>query len=156
MPETQPSRPIWREPVTGLCHRQIQGTETLNLACAHAQSLSRVQLLATPWTVAQQAPLSMGFSRQEYWSRLLFPPPGDFPDPRMEPTSPALAGGFLNTEPPTFPRCGLISRSSWRLKHTEPKSLRNHHFLKVDTLLSQNPAGDQPMGELKAFVYFLP
>ena len=46
--------------MTGLCHRQIQGTETLNLACAHAQSLSRVQLLATPWTVAQQAPLSMG------------------------------------------------------------------------------------------------
>ena len=98
----------------------------------------------------------MGFSRQEYWSWLLFPPPGDFPDPGMEPTSPALAGGFLNTEPATFPRCGLISRSSWRLKHTEPKSLRNHHFLKVDTLLSQNPAGDQPMGELKAFVYFLP
>ena len=121
-----------------------------------AYSLGHVRLFATPWTVAQQAPPSMGFSRQEYWSGLLFPPPGDFPDPGMEPTSPALAGGFLNTEPPTFPRCGLISRSSWRLKHTEPKSLRNHHFLKVDTLLSQNPAGDQPMGELKAFVYFLP
>ena len=98
----------------------------------------------------------MGFSRQEYWSGFLFPPPGDFPDPGMEPMSPALAGGFLTTEPPTFPRCGLISRSSWRLKPTELKSLRNHHFLKVDTLLSQNPAGDQPMGELKAFVYFLP
>ena len=45
-------------------------------------------------------PGSMGFSRQEYWSGLPFPPPGDFPDPGMEPTSPALAGGFFTTEPP--------------------------------------------------------
>ena len=46
-----------------------------------------------PWTVTRQAPLSTGFSRQEYWSGLPFPPPGDLPDPGMEPTSPALAGG---------------------------------------------------------------
>ena len=55
-------------------------------------------LYATPWTVAHQAPLSMGFSRQEYWSGLPCPTPGDFPDPGMEPTSltsPALAGSFL-------------------------------------------------------------
>ena len=61
---------------------------------------------ATPWTVAHQAPLSMGFSRQEYWSGLSFPPPGDLPDPGMEPTSlmcPALAGGFFTTEPPGKP-----------------------------------------------------
>ena len=45
----------------------------------HAQSLSHVQLFATPWTVALQAPLSMGFSRQEYWSGLPFPPPGNLP-----------------------------------------------------------------------------
>ena len=53
---------------------------------------------ATPWTVAHQAPLSMGFSRQEYWSGLPFPPPGDFPDPGIKstsPVSPALAGGFF-------------------------------------------------------------
>ena len=49
--------------------------------------LSRVQLFATPWTVAQQAPLSVGFSRQEYWSGLSFPPPGDLPDPEIEPAS---------------------------------------------------------------------
>ena len=57
----------------------------------------------TPWTVARQAPLSMEFSRQEYWSGLPFPPPGDLPEPGMEPkspVSPALAGGFLTTEPP--------------------------------------------------------
>ena len=46
----------------------------------------------TPWTVAQQAPLSMGFPRQEYWSELPFPSPGDLPDTVIEPTSPALAG----------------------------------------------------------------
>ena len=54
----------------------------------------------TLWTVVLQAPLSMGFSRQKYCSRLLFPPPGDFPSPGIEPTSPeslALAGGFFTT-----------------------------------------------------------
>ena len=56
-------------------------------------SLSCIQLFETPWT--HQAPLSMGFSRQEYWSGLPFPPPGDFPDPGIEPVSPALAGGFF-------------------------------------------------------------
>ena len=52
------------------------------------KSLSRVQLFATPWTVAYQAPLSMGFSRQEYWNGLPFPSPGDLPDPGIEPGSP--------------------------------------------------------------------
>ena len=64
--------------------------------------LSRVQLFATPWTVARQAPLSMGFSRQEYWSGLPFPPPGDLPDPEMTPAfpvTPATAGGFFTTAP---------------------------------------------------------
>ena len=57
-------------------------------------------LFATPWTVASQAPLSMGFSRQEYWSGLPRPPPGDLPNPGIKPTpltSPALAGVFLTT-----------------------------------------------------------
>ena len=64
------------------------------------KSLSCVQLFAIPWTVAHQAPLSIGFSRQEYWSGLPFPSPGDLPDSRIKPTSPALAGGFFTTEPP--------------------------------------------------------
>ena len=51
--------------------------------------LSGVQLFVTPWTVAHHAPLSMGFSRQGYWSELPFPPLGDLPDPGIEPTSPA-------------------------------------------------------------------
>ena len=55
-----------------------------------AQSLSRVQLFADPWTVAYQGPQSKGFSRQEYWSGLPFPSPGDPPDPGIEPGSLAL------------------------------------------------------------------
>ena len=65
--------------------------------------LSHVRLFATPWTVACLAPLSMGFSRQEYWSGLPCPPPGDLPDPGIESTSPgfpALADRFFTTEPP--------------------------------------------------------
>ena len=54
----------------------------------------------TPWTVAHQASLSMGFPRQEFWSGLPFPYPGDLPDLGIKPASPALAGGFFTTEPP--------------------------------------------------------
>ena len=57
----------------------------------------------TPWTVAQQAPLSMGFSQQEYWSGLQFPPPGDLLDPGIEFVSPALQVDFFTTEPPRKP-----------------------------------------------------
>ena len=57
----------------------------------------------TPWTEAQQASLSMGFSRQEYWSGFPCPPPGDLPDLGIEPASPALAGGFFTTESPGKP-----------------------------------------------------
>ena len=63
-------------------------------------SLSRVRLFATLWTVAYQAPLSMGFSRQEYWSGLPFPSPGDLPDSGIEPGSPALEADALTSEPP--------------------------------------------------------
>ena len=62
--------------------------------------LCHVQLCAIPWTVARQAPLSMEFSREEYWSGLPFPPPGAIPDPLIELVSlapPALAGGFFTT-----------------------------------------------------------
>ena len=67
---------------------------------------SRVQLFATLWTAARQAPLSMGFSRQGYWSGLPCPPPGNVPDPGIEPTppaSPALQADSLPTEPPGKP-----------------------------------------------------
>ena len=57
-------------------------------------------LFATPWTVAYKAPLSMEFSRQEYWSGLPFPSPGDLPDPGIEPGSPSLQADTLPSEPP--------------------------------------------------------
>ena len=67
------------------------------------KSLSCVQLFATPWTVAYQAPLSMGFSRQGYWSGLPFPSPEDLPNPGIEPGSPALQVDALLSEPPGKP-----------------------------------------------------
>ena len=74
-----------------------------NSSYTHAQLLSHFQLFETLWTVARQAPLSMGFPRQGYWSGLPFPPPGDLAYPGikpMSPGSPALAGGFFQTETP--------------------------------------------------------
>ena len=68
--------------------------------CEVAQSCPT---LATPWTVAHQAPLSMGFSRQEYWSGLPFPSPGDLPNPGIEPGSRALQADALSSEPPGKP-----------------------------------------------------
>ena len=68
--------------------------------------LSRVWLFVTPWNIARQTPLSMRFSRQEYWKGLPFPPPGDLPDPGVKPKSPvppALAGGFFTTKSPGNP-----------------------------------------------------
>ena len=65
--------------------------------------LSHVRLFATPWTVAYQAPPSMGFSRQEYWSGLPFPSPGDLPDPGIEPGSPTFQADALTSEPPGKP-----------------------------------------------------
>ena len=70
-------------------------------------SLSHVRLFATPWTVVHQAPLSVGFSRQEYWSGLPCLPPGNLPDPEIEPTSlmaPELEMGSLPLAPPGNPK----------------------------------------------------
>ena len=76
---------------------------TSNYQISEVKLLSHVQLFVTPWTVAYQAPLSMEFSKQEYWSGLLFPPPGDLPNPGIEPESPALQADTLLSEPPGKP-----------------------------------------------------
>ena len=68
--------------------------------------LSCVRLFATPWTVAYKAPLSMEFSRQEYWSGLPFPFPGYLPDPGIKPKSSALQADSLPSEPPEKPQRG--------------------------------------------------
>ena len=71
----------------------------IHICCCLVAKL-HLTLFLTPWTVAHQAPLSMGFSREEYRSGLPFSSPGDLSDPGIEPVSSALAGGFFTTEPP--------------------------------------------------------
>ena len=80
--------------------------------------LSHVQLFATPWSIAQQVPLSMEFSRQENWSGLPFPPPGHLPHPGIEPGSPALQTDSLPSEPPEKPG-KLLQEMNWQTIHTE-------------------------------------
>ena len=93
--------------------------KTWPLEKVKVKSLSCVQLFATPWTVAYQAPLSMGFSRQECWSGLPFPSPGDLPDPGIEPGSPALPADALLSEPPGKPtregNGNLLQYLAWRI-----------------------------------------
>ena len=78
----------------------ITNKDTARWSTGKVKSLSRVRLFATPWTVAHQAPPSMRFSRQEYWSGFPFPSPGDLPDPGIKPRSPALQADALTSEPP--------------------------------------------------------
>ena len=76
------------------------------------KSLSRVRLFATPRTVAHQTPPSMGFSRQEYWSGLPFPSPGDLPNPGIKPESPTFQADALTSEPPGKPSAAAKSLQS--------------------------------------------
>ena len=88
--------------------------------------LSCVRLFATPWTVAYQGPLSMGFSRQEYWSELPFPSPRDLPNPGIEPGSPSLRANALPSEPPGKPH-GKREKDKVTLR----KMIRKSTFLTV-------------------------
>ena len=80
------------------------------------KSLSSVWLFATPWTVTHQAPPSVGFSRQEYWSGLPFPSPGDLPNPGIKPGSPALQVDTLPSEPPGKPQIIFIFKDKYFFK----------------------------------------
>ena len=90
-------------------------------------TVSRVQLFGTTWTTAHQAPLSMGFSFQEYQSGLPFPSPGDLPEPRIKPMSPALVGRFFTTKP------------KGTLKNTDMR--RDYGLYETKMLLTQKPTG---------------
>ena len=114
--------------------------------------------LATPWTVACQAPLSVGFSKQEYWSGLPFPSPGDVPDPGIEPGSPALQANSLPTElwgKPLYPldvsnsnhllqavTANYVSRHSQVSPRGKSKSalIENHEVIKMIEIEEQNPS----------------
>ena len=83
---------------------------------------------ATPWMIAHQSPLSMGFSRQECWSGLPFPSPGDLPDPGIEPVPPALASGFFTTEPCGKPKLKIKVRKIKRLTRNLSPQLAWQYF----------------------------
>ena len=111
----------------------VSGYSLLLLLFSHS---SHVRLFVTPWTVARQAPLSLGFPRQEYWSGLPFPP-GDLPDSGIEPLSSALAGGFFITEPPGKPGYSLVNKTEWSCGHGTSrigKVGRAHQFSSVQLL----------------------
>ena len=90
-----------------VCYRHLILTDVSGIIVVVVQSLSCVRLFVTPWTIAHQAPPSMGSSRQEYWSGLPFPSPGDLPDPGIEPRSPIMQADALTSEPPgkQRPKC---------------------------------------------------
>ena len=108
------------------------------------KSLSHVRLFATPWTVACQAPPFMGFSRQEYWSGLSFPSPGDLPDPGIETGASALEADTLPSEPP--------GKSSITYVYTvsAEKAMANHSStLAWKIPWMEEPARLQSMGSLR-------
>ena len=115
-------------------------------------SLSCVRLFATPWTVACQAPLSKGFSRQESWSGLPFPPPGDLPSPGIESGSPAIQADSLPYEPPGKPlnKEGFLQKSLVpiiiinRPEYRANKSIVNFTQAGWVTPSSQALSGGQP------------
>ena len=94
--------------------------------CVHAQSLSHVWLFVIPWTTGHPAPLFMEVLRQEYWSGLPFPSPGDLPSPEIEPKSPTLTSRFFTTKLPGKPLWLLVAKP-WRIcvwrMHLSPEQL---------------------------------
>ena len=102
--------------------------------------LQCVQLCVTPWTVAHQAPLSMGFSRQEYWSGLPCPSPGDLPNPGIKPKSPALQVDLLLSEPPGN-------------EFTDYSPIQNKKFkVKKKNQYGMDPCMLSPIGHVQLFV----
>ena len=106
--------------VLGLC---CWGGFSLVVVSEWVKLLSRVRLFATPLTAAYQAPPSMGFSRQECWSGLPFPSPGNLPDPGIKPGSPALQADSLQSEPPGKPHFISNYRENVNKKYNGQKNL---------------------------------
>ena len=119
-------------------HHWLNG-QTCLLVCMPSR-FSCAQIFTILWTIACQAPLSMGFSSQEYWSGLPFPFPGDFPLPWIEPTSlmsPALASKFFTTSDLWEPPVGLSLNKLWEIvKDTEAQCAAVHRVTNSWTLLS--------------------
>ena len=109
--------------------------------------LSPVGLLETPWTVVCQAPLSLGLPRQEFWSGLTFPSPGDLPDQRIKARSPALQADFLPSEPPGKPFSRLIF-----IPQSETQSISTSWLKQMSNQgnQGQNPFLQSPSGSFLA------
>ena len=103
--ENSIDRKVWCTAVCGVTKSWTWLSAHIHTIKVKVKSLSHVWLFATPWNVAHQAPLSIGLSRQEYWSGLPFPPPGI---KSASPAAPALAAKFFNTEPPGKPKKRLL------------------------------------------------
>ena len=110
----------------------------------------------TPWTVARQAPLSMGLSRQEYWSGLPFPFPGDLPNPGIEPGSPAWQADALSSEPPGNSHQGSSSNTFFMNQHVcggrqeqkEPRELQSTSYKENLPACEDVPDSLGPYGSL--------
>ena len=110
------------------------------------RQLSRVGLSVTPWIVAQQVLPSMGFSRQEYWSGLPFPSPGDLPSSGIEPASPALQADALTSEPPGIPptyiyidRCNSVKCTQMSCSKQKPSKIQMNMYSFALSLLGEFP-----------------
>ena len=102
--------------------------------CMNAKLLQLCMTVVTLWTIACQASLSMGFSRQEYWSGLPCPPPGDLHDPEIKPTSvmsPALVGEFFTTSATTHTHKDSAGQNEPHLKYTKYSGAGASHFLSI-------------------------
>ena len=120
---------------------------------ARLSRFSRVQLFVTLWTVACQTPLSMGFSRQEYWSGLSFPPPGDLPDPGIKPTSlasPVLQVDSLPGKSPGKPGDIKVASAFWRL-WIKLIWVETVEFLRAETM-EPDHLGKVPLGSI--YIHF--
>ena len=123
------------------------------LLCARVLSLRRVQPFATLWTVAQKDPLSMGFSRQEYWSGLLLPLPGDIPDPGIKTVSslaPAIVGGFFTTESPRKPLSPAVYSN-----YSTPKQMKINSNIQLHMAYVLSKARGRKYERSNTSVYFV-
>ena len=107
------SFPTWIQSLSAMTDKSITKNVRKRI-WSKVKLLSHVWLSVTPWTVAHQAPPSMGFSRQEYWSGLPFPSPGDLPDPGIKPRCPAFQADALTSEPPGKPLRGYDQWTNMR------------------------------------------
>ena len=125
---------------------------SLKMVHIKACMFSHVLLFVTLWTMACQTPLSLGFSRQEYWSELPFPPPGHFPRPGIEPSSPALVVGFFfvfcflfffTTDPPGKLDCNLLGSSE---RHRPKGSDNGLHYVHIENVIETPDPFSLPQG----------